>query len=74
MYFRISSAWRQLVPYVPIAAATHLLLHDKLVTACQAKPCKFSAETYPANNPTEDRNFFNNMGDWNAAAVFDGRI
>jgi pyruvate dehydrogenase phosphatase len=38
----------------------------------RANCATFSAATYPANDPIEDRHLYRSAGDWSVAAVFDG--
>lgn len=50
----------------PVVLACHLNWNQKSECA------RFSAATYPANDPIEDRHLSKHVGDWGVAAVFDG--
>jgi serine/threonine protein phosphatase PrpC len=62
------SSCRVAARVAPIALACHYTTNSTNSTDCAT----FSASTYPANDPIEDRHLFRNAGDWGAAAVFDG--
>lgn len=57
---------RQASRLTPVAVVTQLAINT--YTDCAS----FSAHTYPANDPTEDRHVMKNVSKWGAAAVFDG--
>lgn len=65
MHRQVPFMLRNAVRFVPIALVGQIFSTD---TECAA----FSAHTYPANDPTEDRHVMKNVAKWGAAAVFDG--
>ena len=55
-----------LAKIVPVAVICQLNLNK------ESQCARFSAATYPANDPTEDRHVMKNTPSWGVAAVFDG--
>lgn len=45
---------------------------DGINIATNAAKSRYTAATYPANKPIEDRNVYGNVGSWSTAGVFDG--
>jgi len=59
-------AAKYLARAAPVAAACQLSWNNR------GNCASFSAATYPANDPIEDRHLHKHVGEWGVAAVFDG--
>lgn len=57
-----------------LAAPVAVALHANTINSIpqQTECARFSASTYPANDPSEDRHLMKNTPEWSVAAVFDG--
>lgn len=67
MYRGVNHTARLLARTVPISLAIQHTISDK-----DAKCASFSAATYPANDPIEDRHVMQHSNGWAVGAVFDG--